>query len=177
MTSQTPYDAMQPDRFFGKFRGEVANNIDPSGLGRVQLSVPDILGDSALSWAMPCMPGAGPGVGLFTVPPVGGKVWVEFERGDPDYPIYSGGFWDLGDTPVAPGPQQAFTKALTGDQFKIELLDAPGLAQGTILITTAVGEALIEAKADGLTLSYAGAKITLALDGVTINNGNLKVLP
>ncbi|MFW5641555.1 MAG: phage baseplate assembly protein V [Roseicyclus sp.] len=172
-----PNDPMLPDRFYGKHRGEVANNLDPSGLGRVQVSVPDVYGDSALGWAMPCMPGAGPGVGLFTVPPVGAKVWVEFERGDPDYPVYTGGFWDLGDTPAPPGPQQPFTRVFAGEQFRIEILDMPGAAQGTISVATAIGEALIEAGPDGLTLSVAGATVKLAPDGVTINDGNLKVLP
>ena len=84
-------------QFFGKYRGKVENNIDPMMLGRVQVSVPAVLGSGQLSWAMPCAPFAGPGVGLFTVPPVGANVWVEFEAGDPDYPIWSGCFWGVED--------------------------------------------------------------------------------
>ena len=40
---------------------------------------------------------AGSGVGLFTVPPVGANVWVEFEGGDIDYPILAGCFWGQGE--------------------------------------------------------------------------------
>jgi hypothetical protein len=27
------------------------------------------------------------------LPPIGGQVWMEFEQGNPDYPIWTGGFW------------------------------------------------------------------------------------
>ncbi|MCB1831203.1 MAG: baseplate assembly protein, partial [Gammaproteobacteria bacterium] len=66
-------------QFFGKYRGSVENNVDPQMMGRIQVSVPAVLGDGTLSWAMPCVPYAGPGVGLFTLPPNGANVWVEFE--------------------------------------------------------------------------------------------------
>ena len=77
-------------RFYGKYRGKVENNIDPMQQGRVQVSVPAVLGDTTLAWAMPCAPFGGSGVGFFTVPPVGANVWVEFEGGDTDYPILAG---------------------------------------------------------------------------------------
>ena len=79
--------------FFGKYRGTVVNNLDPMQRGRVQVSVPAVLGSGRLSWAEPCVPYAGDQVGLFAVPPVGANVWVEFEAGDPDHPILAGCFW------------------------------------------------------------------------------------
>src|SRR5690606_39001851 len=88
--------------FYGKYRGTVANNIDPQQMGRIQVKVPAVLGDGQLSWAMPCAPYAGPGVGFFAIPPRDAKVWVEFEGGDPDYPIWVGGFWGLGEAPALP---------------------------------------------------------------------------
>jgi hypothetical protein len=89
-------------QFFGKYRGNVVNNVDPEELGRVQVSVPSVRGEGSLAWAMPCVPYAGPGVGLFLVPPVGACVWVEFEGGDPDSPIVAGCFWSEGQVPVSP---------------------------------------------------------------------------
>ena len=59
-----------PALFFGKYRGKVVNNLDPMQLGRVQVSVPAILGEGRMSWAMPCTPYAGSGVGFFAIPPV-----------------------------------------------------------------------------------------------------------
>jgi hypothetical protein len=86
-------------QFFGKYRGKVTANQDPYNLGRVQVSVASIFEDGKQSWAMPCSPYAGKGIGLFTIPPVGTNVWVEFEGGDPDYPIWSGCFWGNNELP------------------------------------------------------------------------------
>ena len=69
------------------------NNIDPEQIGRIMAQVPDVLGETPSSWAMPCVPAAGIQAGVFVVPPIGSQVWVEFEQGDPDYPIWTGGFW------------------------------------------------------------------------------------
>jgi len=163
--------------YFGKYRGKVENPIDLQGLGRVQVSVADVLGDGKMAWAMPCLPGAGPKVGFFAIPPKGAKVWVEFERGDPDFPIWSGGYWDLGDPPAAPGPQQFMTRAWAGDNFSLEILDLPGAPMLTLKLKTAAGEAKIEAGPAGMTLSHGASSVKLALDGVSINGTNLKVLP
>ena len=58
-------------RFYGKYRGQVVNNLDPMLQGRLQVSCPAVLGDGQLSWAMPCVPYAGSGVGMVFTPPVG----------------------------------------------------------------------------------------------------------
>ena len=86
-------------RFFGKYRGKVASTKDPFHLGRIQVQVPSILGEGRLSWALPSTPFAGKDIGLFTVPPVNSNIWVEFEGGDPDYPIWTGCFWGADELP------------------------------------------------------------------------------
>lgn len=166
-----------PQTYFGKYRGKVENVLDPMGLGRVQVSVPDVLGGGTLAWAMPCLPGAGPKIGFFAIPPKDALVWVEFERGDPDYPIWVGGFWKKGDTPVAMGPQQAATRAWVGENFKIEILDMKGAAKLKVTLTTPAGDAKIAADAKAMEISFGKNKIKLAIDGVSINGSNLKVLP
>src|SRR5262249_46292227 len=80
-------------RYWGKYRGTVLNNVDPMRLGRVQVQVPDGLGLALSGWAMPCLPVTGAQAAIFTAPPIGAGVWVEFEHGDPDYPIWVGGFF------------------------------------------------------------------------------------
>lgn len=97
--------------FFGKYRGQVANNRDPMNLGRIQVQAPTVLGAGRSSWAMPCVPYAGPQVGFYAMPPIGASVWVEFEGGDPDYPIWSGCFWETGqhDRPWRYGHGRALT--------------------------------------------------------------------
>jgi len=86
-------------KFFGKYRGKVATNKDPLHLGRIQVQVPAIFGDEKMGWAIPCTPYAGADIGFFMIPPVGTNVWVEFEGGDPDYPIWSGCFWNEKELP------------------------------------------------------------------------------
>ena len=164
------------EQFYGKYRGEVANAIDPLGLGRVQVSVPDVLGDGRNAWAMPCTPFAGPSVGFFAVPPVGANVWIEFERGDPDYPIWSGCFWGPNQAPVAAGPQQVLTQALVGQGYKIEVLDVPGAPSVSIAATLPTGEASVVIDASGMTLTWGQSTVALTVDSVSVNGSNLKVL-
>ncbi|MCG8327018.1 MAG: phage baseplate assembly protein V [Chitinophagales bacterium] len=87
------------NKYYGKYRGTVVNNTDTTQKGRIQVNVPAVLGD-LMVWAMPCLPFAGMNVGMFAVPEVGSGVWVEFEGGDPSYPIYTGGWWGDGDVPM-----------------------------------------------------------------------------
>jgi Type VI secretion system/phage-baseplate injector OB domain len=86
-------------QFFGKYRGKVSANKDPLHLGRVQVIVPAVFGEGRQSWAMPCTPYAGKDIGFFTIPPINTNIWVEFEGGDPDYPIWSGCFWGEDELP------------------------------------------------------------------------------
>lgn len=168
------------NRVIGKHRGTVANNIDPMGLGRVQVEVPSVLGDGRLSWAMPCVPYAGRGVGLFMQPPVGALIWVEFEGGDPDYPIWSGCFWGPGETPEPVGPTQLTNKTLKTEACTLTLSDLPGagglkIEVGPPAVPTA---AAIEITAAGLKLSVGTTVVVnLTPASVDINGGALTVLP
>lgn len=85
-----------PDgRYYGKYRGVVLDNIDPDPLappGRILAEVPSIPG-MLLNWAMPCVPFAGPEMGLWAIPPIGANVWIEFEGANANSPIWSGCFW------------------------------------------------------------------------------------
>jgi uncharacterized protein involved in type VI secretion and phage assembly len=84
---------------FGKYRGLVRGHEPLPELGRVQVTVPTVLGE-AVVWAMPCVPYAGKQLGWFLMPPVGSGVWVEFEAGNTGLPIWSGCFWADGELPA-----------------------------------------------------------------------------
>ncbi|HVR47482.1 MAG TPA: phage baseplate assembly protein V [Candidatus Binatia bacterium] len=84
--------------YFGKYRGTVSDTGDSTSRGRLKVKVPALLGDLEV-WAMPCTPYAGDGVGFYSLPPSGSGVWIEFEGGDPSYPIWSGCFWADGQLP------------------------------------------------------------------------------
>ena len=159
-------------KFFGKYRGKVENNIDPMQLGRVQVSVPAVLGEGSMSWAMPCVPYAGSGVGFFAIPPVGANIWVEFEGGDPDYPILSGCFWGVGEVPALPAIAEM--KVLKTDMGTITLNDLPGA--GGITIETATGMK-IEISVLGIEISNGqGGSIKLTGPQVSVNEGALEVV-
>ena len=91
------------NRFYGKYRGIVFDNQDPQGMGRLRVTVPAVLGEEPSPWALPCAPFTGDNVGQFTVPEVDACVWVEFEGGMLDYPIWTGGWWRQGRTPEDSG--------------------------------------------------------------------------
>jgi hypothetical protein len=162
--------------FFGKYRGKVENNLDPQQQGRVQVSVPAVLGEGTLSWAMPCVPYAGPGVGFFAVPPNGANVWVEFEGGDPDYPIWSGCFWGLGEAPVTPA--LAFTKILKTDGISLKLDDTPGVGGLTIEVGPPAVAVPVRLVCDvgGVEISHGAASVKLTPVSVSINDGALEVV-
>jgi len=92
----------EPVLYFGKYRGIVENDVDPMGLGRVRITVPDLGDRVSVAWAMPCMTAAELRAGIVAVPPAGASIWVEFERGDPEFPIWVGGYWTA--PPAAPQP-------------------------------------------------------------------------
>ena len=77
-------------KFFGKYRGTVINNVDPLNMGRIMVQVPDVSGLTPSTFAMPCFPFTGKQSGFWALPQIGSGVWVEFEQGDPNYPIWSG---------------------------------------------------------------------------------------
>ncbi|HEX9736065.1 MAG TPA: phage baseplate assembly protein V [Thermoanaerobaculia bacterium] len=163
-------------QLFGKYRGKVTNNVDPLQLGRVQVSVPAALGDGRLSWAMPCVPVAGPDTGFFAVPPVNGNVWVEFEGGDPDSPIWAGCFWDPGQVPARPAIEQVMmlkTKAVT-----LTLSDLPGAGGFTLEVKPpAVGIPLrLIFNAAGIEIQGGKNSIKLTPVSVNVNNGALEVI-
>lgn len=79
--------------YFGKHRGLVTDNDDPTHRGRLKVTVPAVLGDLEV-WAMPCVAYAGDGMGFYNLPEERTGVWIEFEAGDPSYPIWTGCFWE-----------------------------------------------------------------------------------
>lgn len=163
-------------QFFGKYRGKVENNLDPLMMGRVQVSVPAVLGGGTLSWAMPCVPYAGSGVGFFAVPPVGANVWVEFEGGNPDAPILAGCFWGVGEVPASPAVPQV--KVWKTDAITLQLSDLPGAGGFTLEVRPpAVPTPLkIVCDATGIELSNAAAKVKLTPASVSVNDGALEVI-
>jgi uncharacterized protein involved in type VI secretion and phage assembly len=164
-------------RYYGKYRGTVLNNVDPMQQGRIMIQVPEVLGPAVTSWALPCVPFAGTQTGVFYFPPMGSAVWVEFEGGDSNFPIWVGGFWtNAAEIPVlAAGPPgvQRFVLQLLA-QTTLLVSDVPGPTGGFLLKTTT--GAMLMINDTGITLSNGkGAVISMVGPTVTINAGALAV--
>jgi uncharacterized protein involved in type VI secretion and phage assembly len=168
-----------PKRYFGKYRGTVINNIDPMQQGRIMAIVPDVSSVSPSSWAMPCVPVGGIQMGIYAVPPIGAGVWIEFEHGDPDRPIWTGCFWgSAGEVPalaLAGNPASPSIVLQTTMQNTLVISDMPGPAGGFILKTTT--GAMLMINDVGITISNGkGAVITMTGPTVDINAGALTVV-
>jgi uncharacterized protein involved in type VI secretion and phage assembly len=169
------------NKFHGLFRATVVNNVDPMQLGRLQVLVPDVSGVLPSSWANPCFPTGGPQMGFFAVPTVGAGVYVSFEQGDPDYPVWLGTFLgSVAEKPVlansAPPPTPAITLQ-TPLKNGIVIADAMGpTGVGGITLQSASG-ATIAVNDTGITiLNGKGASISLVGNTVDINLGALTVI-
>ncbi len=166
-----------PPQYYGKYRGTVTNNIDPLLQGRVQVAVPFPLGGGTLAWAMPCVPFAGDGVGLFLVPPNGASVWVEFEAGDLDRPILAGCFWAT-PSQVPASPAIPEMKVLKTENLTVELCELPGAGGVTIKVASpAVALPIdIAMTSSGVEIKVGASKLVLSSTSVSINDGALEVM-
>jgi uncharacterized protein involved in type VI secretion and phage assembly len=164
-------------RYFGKYRGTVASNLDPEQIGRILVEAPDVLGAEPSAWATPCVPFAGPHSGFFIVPPIGAQVWIEFEAGDPDRPIWTGGFWaNAGEVPqLASAWPQSFVLQTAG-QAALLVSDAPSTpSTGGVILKSAGGATIVVNDAGVFISNGKGATIVLTGPTVDINNGALTV--
>jgi uncharacterized protein involved in type VI secretion and phage assembly len=170
---------MSTEPLYGKYRGTVINNVDPLQTGRIQAMVPDLAGFIPGTWATPCVPVAGINTGFFTVPMIGAGVWIEFERGDPDYPIWVGGYW--GSAAEVPVMAHTVPPGVNGITLQttlkngIVISDVPG-PTGGILIQTTTG-AMISVSDVGIIISNGkGAIINMTGPSVDVNLGALTVI-
>ncbi len=169
--------------YLGKYRGTVTNNIDPDQRGRLLCTVPDVLSYMPSTWVEPCMPlsgPTGPAMGAFFLPPIGAGVWIEFEQGNPNNPIWVGcqmaASADVPSKAKSGLPISPSIVLQTAGQNMIVISDLPGPAGGI----------LIQSGASSVSISQTGVSIkapkvdingtAINLVGTTdINKGALKV--
>jgi uncharacterized protein involved in type VI secretion and phage assembly len=168
-----------PKRYYGKYRGTVINNIDPLMMGRILAMVPDVSNLVPSTWAMPCLPVGGIQMGVLAVPSIGAGVWVEYEQGDPNYPIWTGCFFgSAADVPamarMTPPPLDSITMQTTL-QNGVTISDLPG-PTGGIVIKSTTGATLIVNDTGIYIQNGKGASIIMVGPTVTINQGALVVV-
>jgi uncharacterized protein involved in type VI secretion and phage assembly len=166
-------------KFYGIYRATVINNVDPMQIGRVQVICPDVSNIIPTSWAMPCVPIAGKQSGTFVVPQIGAGVWVQFEQGDPDYPVWTGGFWGIAaEVPAlalagVPGDPNIVLQSTL--QNSIVISDLPG-PTGGIMLKSTTGATIIVNDTGIYIQNGKGASLVMVGPTVTINNGALVVV-
>jgi uncharacterized protein involved in type VI secretion and phage assembly len=167
------------EKFYGKYRGLVLNNIDPMQMNRLQVQVPDVGGLIPVTWAMPCVPLAGLQNGMVALPIIGSGVWIEFEQGDPDYPIWVGCFWgSAAEVPVlahATPPGLSAITLQTPLQNGLTISDLPG-PTGGIMLKSATGATLIVNDTGIYIQNGKGASIMMTGPTVNVNAGALTIV-
>ena len=165
---------MREQRFYGKYRGIVTDNQDPFKIGRVKAHVLDVLGDNASGWALPCMPFAGDNTGFYAIPDVGARVWIEFEQGDPDYPIWSGCWWGSEEELPSEASDAPYDRVVikTSQQQVLILDDSEG---GQITLQTSSGQTIVMSSESIKIDNGQGATIELSGPSVSVNDDALEV--
>lgn len=162
-------------RFYGKYRGIVSDNEDPMMTGRIRARVADVTGDDESGWALPAAPFGGSSMGFFALPEVGSGVWIEFEHGDPDHPIWSGAWWgSVADMPsllLTPPYQKVMLRTKGGHSITLD--DTPGI--GGITLETADGQKLVLSSTGVELTNGMGGSIKLTGPQVSVNQGALEV--
>ena len=153
-------------RFYGKYRGTVTQ-VDAATL-RIKAKVPDVLGGVETGWCTPCVPYAGPRVGMAFLPEVGAGAWIEFEQGDVSLPIWAGCYWRKDEQPSDAAP--AVKAIVTVSPLKILLDDN---AQSITISDS--NQNTVTLDSSGITLSRGGNTIQVSDAEVNVNNGALEV--
>lgn len=152
-------------RFYGKYRG-VVDETDPKTM-RVKATVPAVLGESS-TWCDACVPYAGTDVGFCFLPEPGSGVWIEFEAGDVEYPIWSGCFWFSGEVPS--DADKAVRVIVTKAGHKVIFDDDAG----EIRIEDANGGSIVF-DSSGVTIARASSSVAVGSTSVSVNDGAMEV--
>jgi hypothetical protein len=154
--------------YYGKYRGIVKDVRDPDKLCRIRATVPGLLDGELTGWAMPVLPFAGKDHGMVMLPAVDSGVWIEFEAGNLDLPLWSGG-WFANDQ--RPDPQGEKVRVIVSENGHQIVLDDD---QDEVKIVHS-GGAQIKLTGSGIELSFESCKIEISSTDISLNNGLIKV--
>ena len=118
-------------------------------------------------------------MGAYFIPQVGSGVWVEFEQGDSDYPIWTGCYYGIAaEVPalaLAGNPASPSIVLQTALQNAVVISDLPG-PTGGIMLKSATGATIIVNDTGIYIQNGKGASLIMTGPTVTINNGALVVV-
>ncbi|AQS66304.1 phage baseplate assembly protein V [Streptomyces pactum] len=176
MTTATTATTARTRQWHGMYEGVVVSAVDPTGVGRLRVRVPEVLGAEAAVWTAPL------DCGMYVVPPPDSGVWVRFLDGDPERAVWVGFRRSgAGDVPSAartapPGVPQIVLATPSGNALVIS--DMPGPGGGIKLQLHGENGPFIRIDETSIEISCGPGLATVQLAGpqVTVNNGALTVL-
>ena len=159
--------------YYGSYRAEVIDNagfselgaiseddLDKMGLLKVRIPAIGDTDDTPPRVAYPKVPLAGAGYGLKNLPPKGSFTWVEFENGNPDIPVWCGGWWAKGEMPADLESVDAYGWITPGGH-KVLLIDDSGTEK--IRVEHSLGGYLEWDFQGNVVLTNTGASTTISL--------------
>ncbi|MBA2497652.1 MAG: hypothetical protein H0V33_11285, partial [Acidimicrobiia bacterium] len=169
-------------KWYGKYLGIVKVNERDEKLGWLDVEVPSLFPSPQTVCARPCLP-----PGHFWVPPVGAKVWVEFEGGNPSSALWVGVFYGDGDVPAEGAKNPPSSRVVhTPSGHVVEFADEDGKQRivirhaenafiaidenGSIVLSSKTGATLyLNSKDDqAAMMSPQGHSITLSEDTISV---------
>jgi phage protein D len=160
--------------------GQVSDNRDPEGIGRVRLTFPWLSDEFVSDWARTVQAGAGAGRGTLVVPEVGDEVLVAFEQGSFQRPYVLGGLYNGVDKPAEPGTPlvDASSGAVDSRSFvsrtghRLEFVEAAAGPQG-VRVRTGDDKVSVELDQQGTTVTvHSDGTVTVeGARGVTVDAG------
>jgi uncharacterized protein involved in type VI secretion and phage assembly len=169
---------MSATKYYGVYRATVLNNVDPMLLGRINVSVPAASSVTPTTFCDPCFPFTGKQMGAFMIPQIGASVWIMFQGGNPDFPVWMGGLYaNQGEVPalaLAGVPGDASVVFQSQLQNTIAISDLPG-PTGGIMLKSTTGATIIVNDTGIYIQNGKGASIVMTGPTVTINTGALVV--
>ena len=141
-------------RFYSTYRGIVINNEDPLKLNRLQIEVPDIT--QTLVWAYPKgQPGPLQSGAKYLTPEINDVVFVEFQSGDPNYPLWSYCGWAKTQVPPELEKKEVIG-IVTPNGNKIFLDDKTNTTKILLKVSEDIGSALTKSVWAGLKSRISG---------------------
>ncbi len=191
-------------KFFGLYRGIVRSNDDSHEANGyrccLKVYVPQVYGQEIetvdLPWAEPCLPFGGgrldqeKSYGFIAIPPIGASVWVMFEQGYNERPVWMGAWYGTrdGDPELPEEAQDEYPNTILfkdptdvdGMYFrmtrgeKIELVAKTGAIRltlfrdGDIEVRTPSGDVSIESVAANVTVKSTNGRVRLETGEVVV---------
>jgi hypothetical protein len=129
-------------------------------------------------------------MGTFMLPQIGSGVWIEFEQGNPDYPIWTGGYWGLAaELPLAAlagnpaAPSLIFQSTLQNAVMISDLPPTPPPpvmppvpTTGGIILRSTTGASIVVNDAGIFISNGKGAIIQMLGPNSLVNNGALMII-